>query len=143
MLALAPFARFLSALLLALLPAVPFQALADTGLRADKNEIAVGESTTLRLDGVTGMFKTRWKASPDGIVRFDNTDNTEATVTGVKAGRASISAKVLASGYSLELKVLGAPDKKDPKDAWHTKIEGMAKVLGFPDARARIVRMLA
>jgi hypothetical protein len=140
---LAPFARFLSALLLALLPAFPFQALADAGLRADKSEIAVGESTTLRLDGVTGMFKTRWKASPDNIVRFDNTGNSEAGVTALKPGRVSISAKVLASSYSLELKVLDAPDKKDPKGAWHTKIEGMAKGLGFPDKDTRIVRMLA
>ncbi|MDD5389950.1 MAG: discoidin domain-containing protein [Gallionellaceae bacterium] len=145
MLRLAAFARFLSALSLALLPAFlfPYAALADEGLRADKRELAVGESTTLRLDGVSGWFKTRWHDSPDGVIRFDDTSNSEARITALKPGRVSITAKVLTSSYSLDLKVLDAPGKPDIKGDWQTKIEGMAKVRGFPDARARIVRMLA
>ncbi|MDP2432075.1 MAG: hypothetical protein Q8O33_08590 [Pseudomonadota bacterium] len=141
----ASFARFLSTLSLALLPAVffPQPVLAGEGLRADKTEIAVGESTAIHLEGVSGWFKTRWHDDPDGIVRFDTTSNKEAGVTALKPGRANITAKVLGSSYSLNIQVLDAPEKKDPKGGWHTKIEGMAKVLGFPDTRARIVRMLA
>ncbi|MDP2833308.1 MAG: discoidin domain-containing protein [Pseudomonadota bacterium] len=141
----ASFARFLSALSLAFLPAIlfPQPVLADEGLRADKTEIAAGESTTVRLEGVSGLFKTRWHNDPDGSIRFDTKSNKEAGVTALKPGRVSITAKVLANSYSLELKVLDAPEKKDPKGGWHTKIEGMAKVLGFPDKDARIVRMLA
>ncbi len=141
----ASFARFLSALSLALLPAIlfPQPVLADEGLRADKTEIAVGESTTIRLEGVSGLFKTRWHNTPDGIIRFDTRSNKEAGVTALKPGRVSITAKVLTNSYSLDIKVLDAPEKKDPKGGWHTKIEGMAKGLGFPDKDARIVRMLA
>ncbi len=141
----ATFARFLSALSLAFLPAlfIPQPVLAADGLRADNSEIAVGESTTIRLKGASGWFKTRWHDSPDGVIRFDDTGNDEAHVTALKPGRVSITAKVLASSYSLDIKVLDAPEKQDPKGGWHTKIEGMAKVLGFPDTRARIVRMLA
>lgn len=141
----ATFARFLSALSLAFLPALffPSLVLADDGLRADKTEIAVGESTTIHLEGVSGWFKTRWHDDPDGVIRFDTTSNTEAGVTALKPGPVKITAKVLGSSYSLNIKVLDAPEKKDPKGGWHTKIEGMAKVLGFPDTRARIVRMLA
>ncbi|MDD5390300.1 MAG: discoidin domain-containing protein [Gallionellaceae bacterium] len=142
---LATFARFLSALSLAFLPALFFTlpVRADDGLRADKTEIAAGETTTVHLQGASGWFKTRWHDSPDGIVRFDSTSDNEARVTALKPGRVTITAKVLTSSYSLDIKVLDAPDKKDPKGGWHTKIEGMAKVLGFPDTRARIVRMLA
>ncbi len=143
--ALDSLARLASILSLALLPAFVFPqpALADEGLRADKRELAVGESTTLHLDGVTGWFKTRWNDDPDGIVRIGGTSNTQATVTALKPGRVNITAKVLADSHKLELTVLDAPDKKDPKGGWHTKIEGMAKVLGFPDKYARIARMLA
>ncbi len=145
MLYLASFARFLSALSLALLPAFlfPYLALADEGLRADKREIAVGESATLHLEGVSGWFKTRWHDDPNGVIRFDDTSNSVAKVTALKPGRVSITAKVLASSYSLDLKVLDAPGKPNMKGDWQTKVEGMAKARGFPDTRARIVRMLA
>jgi len=85
----------LSALLLALLPAFLFSwpVLADEGLRADKHEIAVGESTTLRLGNVSGWFKTLWHDNPNGVIRFEETSNSKARVTALKPGRVSITAK--------------------------------------------------
>lgn len=129
---------FLLALLFAFSPP-----LAAEGLRADKTELATGETVTVRLDGVTSWINTRWKSSPEGIIRVEDRSNTEAGVTALKPGTANLIAVRPTGDYQLQFKVLAAPDAKDPKGGWKTKIEGMAKVLGYPELHAGIVRMLA
>ncbi len=81
-------------------------------LEANRTEIVVGETATLRIPGGMGLFKPSWKASPKGIVEFEDKGEKKAVVRGVALGRASVSAKVLGSTYSVDLTVTDKPKIK-------------------------------
>ena len=78
-------------------------------LEANRTEIGVGETATLRIPGSMGLLKPSWKATPKGIVEFEDKGEKKAVVRGVAPGRVSVSAKLLGNTYSVDLTVTDKP----------------------------------
>lgn len=99
-------------LLFACLATLP--ALAEE-LLADRAEFAVGETVTLKIPDALGVLKPKWRASPAGIIQFTDKGRTEATIKGMAAGKAQVTAtvdwKLGSTTYAISLNVTSGPGK--------------------------------
>ncbi|NTV95964.1 MAG: hypothetical protein HGA75_11205, partial [Thiobacillus sp.] len=123
---------------LTLLTALPATA---AKLIPDKTAIAVGETIYIRLEAdlVIGI---EWSAGQELLIVAS--DGKGATVKGVAAGTATVTAKWLGGKKSTKIAVGDVAAAKDqPEDDKEAvRMEGLARTLGMPDLDARIARML-
>jgi hypothetical protein len=125
-------------LLLAWLLALPADA---AKLVPEKTAIAVGETVYVKLDADLALG-VNWTAGSE--LQILASDGSGATVKGVKAGTATITAKWLGGKKSAQISVGDVAASKDqPEDDKEAvKLEGLARAMGMPDLDARIARML-